>query len=174
MGITTKIGDKGFTSLPFGGCGKKDSFRIECCGALDELCSFLGLAKSLAKDKKAKDIIEKVQTDLFIIGAEVATEKSFINKLNRKIGNREISYLESLINVLENKYISKRRCFVLPGENTFSAVLDITRTMARKAERRVVTLKSKKIIKNPSVIIYLNRLSDLLFLMARSYEKPRR
>ncbi|MDD5680934.1 MAG: cob(I)yrinic acid a,c-diamide adenosyltransferase [Candidatus Omnitrophica bacterium] len=174
MGITTKIGDKGFTSLLFGGCDRKDSLRIESCGALDELSSFLGLAKNLAKDKKVKNLIDSVQRDLFVLGAEIATEKPFIYKLKKKIGAKDIKRLESAIAGLEKKRISKKHHFVVPGENTVSAILDITRSMARKAERRVVALKNKKILKNSGIIIYLNRLSDLLFLMARSYEKRKR
>ncbi|MBU4377370.1 MAG: cob(I)yrinic acid a,c-diamide adenosyltransferase [Candidatus Omnitrophica bacterium] len=174
MSITTKTGDKGVTSLLFGGLDKKDSPRMECCGALDELCSFLGLAKSVAKDKFAKALLEKVQNDLFVACSEVATKKSFIHKLNKRLGNNEIAYLESLIKALEKKYISKRCSFILPGENTFSAMLDVARAAARKAERKVVALKREKILKNPFAIVYLNRLSDLLFLMARSYEKPKR
>ena len=173
MGITTKIGDKGTTSLLFGGCDSKDSLRIESCGALDELCSFLGLAKSLIKDKKAKRLIEDIQKDMFVLGAEIATEKPFVYKLNRKIGNNDVKRLESAITELENKYASRKQYFTLPGENTISAVLDITRAIARKAERRAVALKNKKILKNLEIIIYLNRLGDLLFVLARfvNYKK---
>lgn len=174
MTITTKIGDKGFTSLLFGGCDKKDSLRIESCGALDELCSFLGLAKSLIKDKNGKILIENIQKDLFVIGAEIGTKESFIYKLNRRISRKDIKSLEALIASFEGKYTSKHCQFVLPGENTISAVLDIARTMARKAERRAVALKNKKFLKNPGIIIYMNRLSDLLFLMARYYGKCKR
>ena len=174
MSITTKTGDKGSTSLLFGGCGKKDSLRIECCGVLDELCSFLGLAKSFVRDKKTKDLVEDIQRDLFVAGAEMVTEKSFIHRLNKKIESKDIKRLEAAIMELEKRYVPKRHYFILPGENTVSAVLDITRTMARKAERRAVALKNKKILKNLSIVIYLNRLSDLLFLMARSYERRKR
>jgi len=174
MSITTKIGDKGFTSLLFGGSDSKDSLRIESCGTLDELCSFLGLAKSLTKDKKAKAVIEDIQRDLIIIGAEIASEKSHIHKLRQRINGNDIARLEALIKALEKKYLAKMRYFVLPGENTLSAVLDITRTVARKAERRAVQLERAKALKNVLIIVYLNRLSDLLFLMARSYEKSRR
>ncbi len=174
MGITTKIGDKGFTSLLFGSCDSKDSLRMESCGALDELCSFLGLAKSLTKDKKAKAAIDNIQKDLFIIGAELATEGAYSHKLRQKINSNDITRLESLIKALEKRYIAKMRYFILPGENTLSAVLDITRTVARKAERRAVALKRSGVIKNTLIIVYLNRLSDLLFLIARSYEKRKR
>lgn len=174
MGITTKIGDRGFTSLLFGGCDSKDSLRIESCGALDELCSFLGLSKSFAKDKRAKAVIESIQSDLFIIGAEIASKMAHAHRLRDTIDNDNVMRLEALIKQLEKKYPAKKRYFILPGENTFSAVLDITRTIARKAERRIVSLKKAKILKNILIIVYLNRLSDLLFLMARSYEKPKR
>lgn len=173
MGISTKTGDSGLTSLRFRGRVKKYDLRIEACGVLDELSSFLGLSKSLLKDKLAKKLIDGVQQDLFIIGSEIATGKSYVNKLEKRIRQEDVRNLELIIARLEKKYRVTIFSFVLPGENTLSAVLDISRTFARRAERRIVTLVNTRMIKNRQIQVYLNRLSDLLYLLARSYEKKR-
>lgn len=170
MKISTKTGDNGSTSLLYGGRIRKDSLRVEACGTLDELCSFLGLCKSLLKNRQEKSLIEKLQTDLFVICSEIATKTSFLHKLKRRLGKKDINYLESIIEKLE-KRCKLRCCFLLAGENTLSATLDIARTIARRAERRTVTLKKKEMVKNISILAYLNRLSDLLYLLARSHEK---
>ncbi|MFA5338356.1 MAG: cob(I)yrinic acid a,c-diamide adenosyltransferase [Candidatus Omnitrophota bacterium] len=175
MGITTKTGDSGKTSLCFGERVFKDDLRVIACGTLDELCSSIGMAKSLAKDKRAKEILCGIQRDLFIIGAEIATDKKRLSKLKERIDADFVFNLEELIKQLEGKKKSEPCCFCLPGENQVSSSFDISRTIARRAERVLVALKRKKIIKNPDMLIYLNRLSDLLYLFARDYEKkPKR
>ena len=174
MRISTKTGDGGLTSLLYGGRVKKASLRIEACGALDELNSFLGLNKSLLNNRQAKRLIDKIQRDLFIIGSEIATSASSVHKLHRRIKKEDIKTLELFIEKLEKKDKVKKFSFVLPGRNTISAQLDIARTVARRAERRTATLKNKGMLKNKYILMYLNRLSDLLFLLARSCEKKRR
>jgi cob(I)alamin adenosyltransferase len=170
MSIVTKRGDSGLTSLLCGSRVRKDDLRIEACGALDELNSFLGLSKSLSRYRAAKKIIDTAQRDLFVIGSEIASGK-FSYRLKKRIGQENIEALESTIERLEKDYKTKRLSFIIPGENSLSAIFDIARTVARRAERRTVTLKNKGMIKNKHIIIYLNRLSDLLYLLARSYEK---
>lgn len=174
MGITTKKGDKGLTQLCGGRKIRKDDIRVDACGTLDELCSFLGLAKSLIKNTNTKKLLESIQKDLFIICTEVATGLEFISKLKKRIDNNYVKRLEENINRLETKIKLKERCFLLPGENFISGVLDVARAIARNAERKIVTLKNKKILKNPRILIYLNRLSDLLYLLARAHEKRHR
>ncbi len=174
MSITTKKGDKGLTQLTCGQSVKKDDIRMDACGTLDELCSFLGLAKSLISNRNTKKLLELIQKDLFIIGAEIATQVKFINRLKNRIDNNYVKRLEDNINILERRLKLRERCFLLPGENFISAVLDVARTICRRAERRIVTLKNKKVLKNPRILIYLNRLSDLLYLLARAYEKKHR
>lgn len=171
MSITTKKGDKGITSLYYGGMVSKDDARVDACGTLDELCSFLGLSKVILKDQKGKKIIESIQQDLFAIGAELATKGKFLAKLQKRIDKSCITRLEQCISDLEKKRKLKKRYFCLPGENPISAVLDISRTVARRAERISVTLKRKGKLSNDFILIYLNRLSDLLYLMARACEK---
>jgi len=175
MSITTKTGDSGKTSLFFGKRVFKDDLRIEACGALDELCSFIGMAKSLSRDKNTKKIIDDIQRDLFIIGAEVVTLPEYLNKLEKRIDGSFILKLEKFIKQLEDKRKVSTQYFCLAGENVISSSFDVSRTIARRAERMLVTLKRKKIFQNQEAVVYLNRLSDLLYLFARNYEKkPKR
>lgn len=175
MSITTKTGDNGKTSLSFGQRVFKDDLRVEAYGTLDELCSFLGLSKSLVKDRATKEIVEDIQRDLFVMGAEIATLPKYFNRLQKRINTGYVVKLEKLIREWESKKKFKACCFYLPGENTISSSFDVSRTIARRAERMLVGLKRKNIIKNSDMVIYLNRLSDLLFLFARNSEKrPRK
>lgn len=163
MSISTKKGDQGTTSLCRGGRVPKDDIRVEIYGTLDELCSFLGLAKSLLADKKTKKLISSIQQDLFVIGAEIFAQPAGKSALDEK-------KLDVIIKGLERKKAFKGRCFCLPGGNPVSSSLDIARTVARRLERRVVTFKRTGRLKNPRVLPFINRLSDLLYLLARSLE----
>ncbi|MDD5495858.1 MAG: cob(I)yrinic acid a,c-diamide adenosyltransferase [Candidatus Omnitrophica bacterium] len=167
MSIVTKAGDKGMTSLCFGRRIYKDDPRIDICGNLDELCSYIGLSKSIIKDKKAGRLLQSIQEEIFVIGAEVARGK----KSTRKISPAHVRNIEKYIDELERKKVLKKRCFYLPGQDFTAAVLDVARTVARRVERSAVALKRKKMLRNALILVYLNRLSDLLYLMARCYEK---
>jgi cob(I)alamin adenosyltransferase len=171
MGITTKKGDKGTTSLYWGGRISKDNIRVATYGTIDELCAHLGVCKSLVKHKRLKKLIETIQHDLFFISAELATKTQFLHRLKTRIDKSFTSRLEQIINELESKKRFKECCFYLPGENFISSTLDVARTVARRAEREVVTLKKKNILRNSYILVYLNRLSDLLYLLGRRYEK---
>ena len=174
MGITTKTGDKGTTSLCHGVRVNKDDIRVDAFGTLDELCSSLGLSKSLIRDEKNKKLIGAIQQDLFVICAELASKPAFLAKLEKRVGRGYIDRLENIIAGLEKRKTFKECCFYLPGENQVSSTLDIARTVARRAERIIVTLKRKGILLNDYILVYLNRLSDLLYLLARSYTKSHR
>ncbi len=171
MGIVTKKGDKGKTSLYFGGMVSKDHPRVEFCGALDELSSFLGIAKSLLKDRQGRAWIEGVQKDLVTIAAEAATAPDFLVKLKKRVQKKDAGRLEHQIAVLESRSKNKNFCFSIPGSCLVSSCLDVARTIARRAERRAVSLLKKKQLKNKDALIYLNRLSDLLYLLARKSEE---
>jgi ATP:cob(I)alamin adenosyltransferase len=171
MGIITKKGDKGFTFLYKGGRVKKDDLRIEICGCLDEVVAFLGLSKCLTKKKTLKRLLERIQKDLFLIGTEIATLPSFLKSFKKRIEKKHIDYLEEHIKDLEKKKVLKKKGFYLPTDNLFSGYLEISRVLTRKVERRIVSLKNKKGLKNNFILIYLNRLSDLLYLLARKEEK---
>jgi ATP:cob(I)alamin adenosyltransferase len=170
MAITTKKGDKGFTYLYWGGKVSKDNIRVEAYGTLDELCSFLGLAKSLIGEKRNKKLIESIQKDLFVIGAELATKAQFLGKLEKRISSADVKKLDKILSFLEKTRTFTECCFYLPG-NVISSSLDIARTVCRRAERRIVAMKEKGLLLNNSAVIYLNRLSDLLYLLARANEK---
>lgn len=171
MSIVTKTGDKGKTSLY---CGKrvgKDNIRIETCGVLDEVSSFLGLAKSVAKDSRTKTIINLVQKELIVLSSEIAISSPAINRLRKRINSSSVSFLEKEIDFLENKCNIKIKSFCLQGANTVSGALDIARAVTRRAERRCVAMAKKNMLKNRNIIVYLNRLSDLLYLLARFNER---
>jgi len=171
--IVTKGGDKGITSLCYGRRVNKDHIRIESCGALDELGAYLSLSKSLIKNKKAENVIESVQRDLFVIGREVVSESRFLNKLPKRIDNSCIERLEKIIKELEKKNGRKKGCFYLFGQNLLSSTLNVARTVARRAERRIVTLQKRKFLNNSHILTYINRLSDLLYLLAKSESTKR-
>lgn len=173
MGIATKTGDKGKTSLYCGKRVDKDDIRVEICGAIDEVSSFLGMAKNASKDKNTKKVVHSVQKDLILLGAEVATSAAGSYKIKKKIGAGSICILEREIDCLEGKCNIKIRSFCIPGAGAASSALDVARTVTRRAERRSVTLQKKGMIKNPNIVIYLNRLSDLLYLLARANEKKK-
>ncbi|MDD3296867.1 MAG: cob(I)yrinic acid a,c-diamide adenosyltransferase [Candidatus Omnitrophica bacterium] len=170
MGIVTKKGDKGQTCIYKGNKVFKDHIRVEACGVLDELNAFLGAAKNFANNTKVKRVIEEIQKSLFVAGAEIATETSSLKKLKKRINEKNVRNIEKYILELEKKNTIRGKCFCVPGKNIASSFLDICRATVRKAERRTVTLKRKKALKNDYLLVYLNRLSDLLYLLARFYD----
>ena len=164
--IVTKKGDKGMTDLYCAGRVLKDDIRCEACGTVDELCSFLGLAKSMIIQKKAKVVIDKIQKDLFILGSEIAVNPDKTSMLKERIDASYVKDIENVIYQIEKKTVMQHR-FIVPGKNKSSAILDICRTVARRLERRIVTLKDKHLLRNKYILKYINRISDLLYLLAR-------
>ncbi len=170
MKIYTKTGDKGETSL-FGGerIGKNNK-RVSAYGDVDELNSFVGLARSRIDDKEIDNLLKKIQNDLLILGSDLATKSSsnLDNKIKR-ITEEDVAHLERHIDHFseELKPLTK---FILPSGNPVAALLHICRTVCRRAERSIVTLVNDEKI-NPEVIKYMNRLSDLFFTLARIVNK---
>ena len=171
MKVYTKKGDKGRTSLLFGGRVSKHHSRIECLGDLDELNSFLGLAKSTIKSQTVKPIINNLQKDIYIICSEIAIPTGNSKQPKASIKPVNLNWLEAQINKLAAKVRFGKDCFFIPGANYSCALLDVCRTISRRAERRVVLLDCQSKIKNKLIIAYLNRLSSLLFVLARLLEK---
>ncbi|MDD5584029.1 MAG: cob(I)yrinic acid a,c-diamide adenosyltransferase [Candidatus Omnitrophica bacterium] len=169
MSITTKRGDRGETCLYWGGNVSKDSARIEANGMLDELSSFLGLLKSVVHRKRTKIILTGLQKDLLLIGAEIATKTNFLHKLKKRITPKDIRRLEEHVADLEKDL--HFRSFALGGENLVASGFDLARVLARKLERCTVTLTKKRMLKNPNILVYLNRLSDLLYLLACNHQR---
>ena len=173
MSIVTKTGDNGMTSLYCGRRVSKDHVRVEICGAIDEVSSFLGLAKNITKDINTKKIINFIQKKLIILASEIAMTPGAKSKLKKRIDKQSVRVLEKEISCLENKYAVRVKSFCLPGENMASGTLDIARAITRRAERRCVTMLKKSMVRNSNIITYLNRLSDLLYLLARFNEKKK-
>jgi cob(I)alamin adenosyltransferase len=167
MGIVTKKGDSGKTSLYRGGRVSKDDIRIDTCGIIDELSSYLGLSKSMIGNKPVAAIINSIQEDLFVLSTEIVTEAKQRRQLKKRIDTSYVERLDEFLIDLEEKKGLRTKCFKIPGASPVSSVLDIGRTIARRAERSVTTMARKKILTNKYILIYLNRLSDLLFLLAR-------
>ncbi|MDK2885744.1 MAG: cob(I)alamin adenosyltransferase [Thermosipho sp. (in: thermotogales)] len=163
--ITTKTGDNGKTYLANGERVYKDDIRVEAYGTLDELNSYLGLIKNYLEANE-KDTIEKIQKQIFRISSELAKGEKFIELISKK----EIEELTLLVAEYEKNVSLKG--FVLPGSNKVSALLDIARTIARRAERRIVSLSKKEKVRK-EIIAYINRLSDFLFILARNSEKDK-
>jgi cob(I)alamin adenosyltransferase len=170
MSVATKRGDTGETDLYLGRRVPKDHPRVEVFGSLDELCAFLGWSRSLLKDREMSRLIETIQRDLFIIGAEVGVTAPNVRKLQRRIDRSYVARLDEALARFERDANFEACCFYLPGESTLACSFDIARTVARRTERRVVTLQNRKMIRNPYILAYLNRLSDLLFVLSRYYE----
>ena len=167
MKIYTKTGDGGKTSLFDNSRVWKSDERISSYGTIDELNSILGIAISLDLDSEIKKILVKIQNDLFIVGSDLA---------NPDMSNTKIKTAESMILSLENDIdtfeseLSELTNFILPGGTLMSSILHLSRTIARRAETHVTALSQKEEI-NKIAIVYLNRLSDLLFVLARVLNK---
>ncbi|MCK4562779.1 MAG: cob(I)yrinic acid a,c-diamide adenosyltransferase [Flavobacteriaceae bacterium] len=172
MKIYTKTGDKGETSL-FGGTRvKKYNLRIEAYGTIDELNSHIGLIRDQKIDTKTFDTLIKIQNNLFTLGAMLATPpnkeklKSGKDRLQiSKINNGIIQFLEDQIDQM-NTSLQPMTNFILPGGNTVVSFCHIARCICRRAERITVKLSKNELV-NDNVLIYLNRLSDYLFVLAR-------
>lgn len=169
--IYTGKGDKGKTYLIFGEQVDKDDPRVKAYGSLDELNACLGVAGSFIKEPKTQRIIEQIQNELFNIGAELASPKKL--RRNEKsffeLSNERVTDLEKKIDQYDTRLPSLRN-FILPGGTNVASFLHLARTVSRRAEREIVTL-NRNISVNPSILVYINRLSDLLFVLARYMNK---
>ena len=169
MKIYTKTGDKGETSLFGGKRVPKDSLRIEAYGTVDELNSIIGVCRSLTPAKEIDSILEEIQNDLFTLGADLATPQDSQSKAVKRIQASDTSRLEQHIDAVEPK-LEPLKSFILPGGSQLAALLHFARTVCRRAERVVVHLsRTEQIGEQP--VIYLNRLSDLLFVLTRLANK---
>jgi len=171
--VYTKFGDKGETSLLYGGRVSKNSPHTEAYGVTDEAVSSLGLARSLTDDQRVKDIARDLQRDLFTIAAELATDPDKYELFQQHftpVTEAMVEDLENTIDSLEEEF-QMPTVFVLPGGTPASSALDMSRTSIRTAERRVVALSEIGGLTNPLIINYLNRLGDLLFVLARYHDR---
>ncbi|HEY3161121.1 MAG TPA: cob(I)yrinic acid a,c-diamide adenosyltransferase [Vicinamibacterales bacterium] len=167
MKIYTKTGDTGQTSLFDNTRVSKADARVEAYGDVDEVNACLGAARAAGVDEEMVALIESLQKDLFALGARLADPSSRIAPRVEKatITDASVQRLEQAIDRLEETLPPLRR-FILPGGSASGALLHLCRTVCRRAERRVIALGAGAV--DPVIIIYLNRLSDLLFVMARA------
>jgi cob(I)alamin adenosyltransferase len=169
--LYTRSGDAGTTGLFGGGRVAKDSARVEAYGSVDELNSALGTARCPVQQVELQEIIAEVQNELFNIGSELASETGKASEAGHMFTDEaaKIARLEGWIDEYDSK-VEPLRTFILPGGSSGGAVLHFCRTICRRAERAVVRLSREEPV-NPSVLTYLNRLSDLLFVLARYANK---
>ena len=176
MKIYTKTGDKGTTSL-FGGTRvPKHHIRIECYGTVDELNSYIGLIRDQDIDSNSKEMLIHIQDRLFTLGAILATDpEKFLLKNGKerlsipKIKSKDIVLLETEMDTM-NASLAQMTNFILPGGHTTVSYCHITRCICRRAERLASQLSEQESV-NELVLIYLNRLSDYLFVLARKLTK---
>jgi cob(I)alamin adenosyltransferase len=173
MSVTTGRGDSGWTDLLFGGRARKDDLRIHAVGTLDELNSLLGLAKASILHRKTRQAIHTIQRDIFVLSSELMTLPKNLRRLQFHVQEADVKRLERLTAAIERKVKLTECCFLIPGESATSALLDVCRSVARRAERLVVALRRAKAVPNRAVPVYLNRLSDLLYMLARTEELSR-
>jgi cob(I)alamin adenosyltransferase len=167
MKIYTKLGDKGETGLINGSKVSKNDLRIEAYGTIDELNAVLGVAISFIQTPEIKELLQDIQNRLFSVGSDLAAPESLENKKYEylRIGNSFVETTEKEIDRFEEK-LEKLSNFILPGGTQGAAYLHLARTVCRRAERQIVSLM-KSVEINQFILVYLNRLSDLFFVLAR-------
>jgi cob(I)alamin adenosyltransferase len=167
--IYTKTGDDGTTGLLYGGRISKADPATEAYGSTDEAVAALGLARALSGDPAFDLEVIGLQRELFVIGADLAANPTERAKLERRVSlvtEEMVAGIEARIDTLVAAH-PLPNAFVVPGANPVSAALDVARTLVRRAERAVAALVDADVDVNGAVLRYLNRLSDLLFVMAR-------
>ncbi len=167
--VYTKFGDKGETSLLYGGRVSKNNPHTEAYGITDEAVSAMGLARAFTSDDRVQDTLRELQRDLFMIAAELATDPDKYELFQEHfppVTEEMVENLETTIDSLEETF-EMPKVFILPGGSPASAGIDMARCIIRTAERRVVALKEDGLLTNDLIINYLNRLGDLLFVLAR-------
>mgnify|MGYP001214169286 FL=1 len=175
MKIYTKSGDEGQTGLLFGGRVSKDNPRCEVVGAMDAAVSAMGLARGLSEDDLVKETLLRVQREMFVAGAELATDPANYEMMSRRLATvtpEMVAGLEELVDTIDGR-IELPHAFLVPGTSAASGAIDLARSMLRTAERRAVGLKDRDILPNLEVLRYLNRLADLLFMLARYEDRAR-
>ena len=168
MKVYTGFGDQGNTSLFDLTVVKKNSIRVDAYGTVDELSAFLGQARFLSSDRPdIQKELEQVQIKLFTVAAELATENR--EKLKETITEETVRAMENTIDTFTKEIEGPFR-FVLSGANAASSALHVARTVCRRAERRILDLKDTGAFVNPALCVYVNRISDLLYVFARIFE----
>ncbi|WP_406678363.1 cob(I)yrinic acid a,c-diamide adenosyltransferase [Moorella sp. ACPs] len=169
MKVYTRTGDKGETGLWGGKRVSKADLQVECYGTVDEANSWLGFTRGLLKSPRIQQLIPQLQKKLQILASELASTPEGILKLKEQVQSEDIQELEKIIDLFQEGRHPETQ-FVLPGGTVGSGALDIARTVVRRAERLVVRLREERSLRE-EIVQYLNRLSDLLFVLARVEEE---
>ena len=169
LGPRLGTGDEGLTDLLGPGRVPKYDLRVQTYGELDEASSALGLARALCRQARTQEIVRRVQHDLYMMMAEIATPPEQLPRLPYRTTAEQVAWLDATIATLEDS-VPMPRNFVLPGATPGSGALDLARTIVRRGERSAVHLVATGHLPAGEVLRYLNRLSSLLFVLAR-YEE---
>ena len=172
MKIYTKKGDDGTTGLLYGGRVSKDDARTEVYGTLDEVVSALGIARAGGLEPRVAESVVRLQREMFVVGAQLATSENNQAKLEpnvSKVTPEMTQRAEADIDELVATHPLPQE-FLLPGETMGSAGLDLARSIVRRAERQAVSMARAEVLPDPEILRYLNRISDLLFALARFEE----
>ncbi|MQG33372.1 MAG: cob(I)yrinic acid a,c-diamide adenosyltransferase [SAR202 cluster bacterium] len=167
--VYTKFGDAGETSLLYGGRVSKNSPNTEAYGITDEAVSAMGMARAFTSDQRVNDLLRELQRELFTIAAELATDPDkyeLFQQHFQPVTEEMVAHLEEAIDTLEQDF-TMPTVFILPGGSPASAAIDLARCIIRTAERRVVAMAEQDLLTNGLIMTYLNRLGDLLFVLAR-------
>ncbi|GCE49402.1 cob(I)alamin adenosyltransferase [Thermosporothrix hazakensis] len=167
--VTTGSGDTGYTGLLGSQRVPKYDPRPDTFGTVDEATSALGLARAVAQDQTVKDILFRVQQELYVLMGELATPPEHYETLGLRMTKEHVAQLEQIEEELKSKVEIPNK-FIIPGDTVDGAALDLARTIIRRAERMAVKLLHDGVIQNGEVVRYLNRLSDLIFILARYIE----
>ncbi len=170
MSIATKRGDGGETSLAGGTRISKSSLQMEACGSIDELNAQIGFARSICDDAPIGTLLKEIQRELFVVGGELVTPPDTLGRTPARVTDAmvdrltaEVDRIEAIDGVLND--------WSLPGELPAASALDVARTVCRRAERAAVRLGESGVAVEPPLLAYLNRLSDLLWLLGRLLER---
>ena len=167
--VYTKRGDKGETDLLGGSSARKDSLKVEAYGCIDETSSFIGLARYYTKNKIIKERLKEIQNKLLVLGGFLASDDKGKEMMKDQIKEEDIKLLEEYIDEYNQK-LPPLTHFILPGDDEVAAHFHVARTVVRRAERRIVSLATQEDL-NPLIQKYVNRLSDLMFVLARYSEE---
>jgi cob(I)alamin adenosyltransferase len=173
VSIVTKTGDRGETGLMYNRRVSKCDPRVRAYGDIDELTSNLGMVRALTSSPYIRENIFSIQKDLIALMGELATKIEDLERYKKDgfsvVSPNSTAKLDALANQIEGRGL-KFTDWVIPGNDAASAALDVARTVCRRAERHVVDLHNNDLLQNPEIIVFLNRLSDVLWLMARWVE----
>lgn len=169
--VTTRTGDEGYTGLLGSERVPKWDARVEACGEIDEASSAIGVARASVDDPAIARLLLSTQRDLYVLMSEVVATPEVTDRLARRIVGADVARLEGYQADYADR-VEIGREFIVPGGTRDGAALDLARAVVRRAERRTVRIAHASQISNADLLSYLNRLSDLLFVLARFVERP--